>query len=177
MYSSIDRYVNPFEVRNGMDEEPDFEPSPGYLFVSCMCIDAINKLTIRNSNFYTLKEIKSFLKEYEELFEITETWRIAFSGFDKFSFTYLEFCEMKVLIEDYDKDCQKALREFEKLSLKDWNEKYEIIYNHLITLIDLSHLENPNYDAFFPLIDSKYKISKNDLMNHFAFISLFKKLL
>lgn len=176
MYSSIDRYINPFEVRNGMDEEPDFEPSAGYLFVLSMCIDACNKLTIRNSDFYTLKEIKAFLKEYEDLFEITETWRIAFSGFDKFSFTYLEFCEMKVLIEDYGKDCQKALGEIEKLSLKDWIEKYEIIYNHLITLIDLNYLENLNFDAYFPLIDSKYIISKNDLLNHFEFIQLFKKL-
>ncbi len=63
------------------------------------------------------------------------------------------------------------------MSLKDWNEKYEIIYNHLISLIDLNHLENTHYDAYFPLINSKYIISKNDFMNHFEFISLFKKLL
>jgi len=94
---TFDRYINPFDVKEGIDTLPNFVPEPHYLQVKSLCNEAYLKICTKVPLAYSLIEIKSIIKEYEYLFEETEIWIRLYSAFDNFSFLYLEI----VLIVQY----------------------------------------------------------------------------
>lgn len=118
--TQFNRYLNPFDVKVGIDELPNFVPEPHYLQLKYLCNEAYLKICTKVPLVYSLNEIKSFIDEYEYLFEETEVWIRLYSAFDNFSFLYLEICELKVLIEDYGALCIKAMDSYQTYERKSW---------------------------------------------------------
>ena len=109
--SVFDRYYNPFDVKAGIDLKPDFKPDPFYNQLKSLCDEAVFRIYAKSPLVYNLSEINNFIDEYEFIFDETEVWIILYSGFDCFSYLYLELCEHKVFIEEYGKFCEKAISE------------------------------------------------------------------
>ncbi len=127
----FNRYRNPFEVKVGVDTLPNFVPEPHYLQVKSLCNEAYLKICTKLPLVYSLNEINAIIDEYEYLFEETEVWIRLYSAFDNFSFLYLEFCELKVLLEAYQNLCINAIDQFETVDKKTWLESHSYLFKYI----------------------------------------------
>jgi hypothetical protein len=171
----FDRFTNPLSTKLGLDTLPDFVPPEHYKQVIYFCNEALELINAKKDCCFTLSEIKLVIEEYEELFEETEIWLKIFSNFEPFSLTYLKFCELKVFIDDYGKDCKKALTEYNHIKLADWFEKYHIIFFNIQQTIDFDSIEFVEKKKYVPLKNTKYLIPREDVLAHFDFTCCFNK--
>lgn len=175
--SDFNRLTNPFSPTLGLDTLPDFVPTEHYKQVMYFCKEALELIEAKKDRCFKLSEIKFVIEEYAELFDETEIWIKLYSNFEPFSLVYLEFCEMKVFIEDYGTDCKKALNEANQLKTMDWLEKYESIYQHIQQTIDFNTKEFLNDSFYVPLIDSKFLIPRQEVLVHWEFSKCYKQYL
>jgi hypothetical protein len=59
--SIFDRYLNPFEVKDGIDLNPDFKPDAHYLQLKSLCDEAVFR---RNWGLFYIKQSKSLLLNF-----------------------------------------------------------------------------------------------------------------
>lgn len=166
---NFDRFNNPLSSTLGLDTLPDFVPNVHYTQVLRFCIEAVEFIKAKKDCCFTLSEINLMIEEYAELFKETEIWINQYSNFEPFSLVYLEFCEMKVFIEDFGKKCANALNEVKELNKTDWIEKYEPIYQHIHQIIDFNSKEFLNDSFYVPLKDSKFLIPRKEILKHWEF--------
>jgi hypothetical protein len=171
--SVFDRYYNPFDVKDGIDLKPDFKPNQFYNQLKTLCDEAVFRIYAKSPLVYSLSEIKTFIKDYEFLFDETEVWIILYSGFDCFSYLYLELCEHKVFIEEYGKFCDKAIAEFNSKTSETWIEEYQWLFNHINDKLDYQKKCECNIDEIRKISNSSVHVYRNELMVHHRFLSLF----
>ena len=173
--SVFDRYINPFDVKDGIDLKPDFKPDPHYLQLKSLCDEAAFRIYAKSPLVYNLTEINTFIDEYEFLFDETEVWIILYSGFDCFSYLYLELCEHKVFIEEYGKFCEKAIAELNSKSVEKWIEDHQWLFNHINDKLDYQKECECNIEEIMKISNSLIHVNKNELSVHMQFLALFKE--
>jgi hypothetical protein len=171
-FSLYDRFVNPFEPKIGIDERPDFVPDEFYTQIKKLCNEAVLKIVTKDPLIYSIDEINHLIVEFEILFNETETFIKYYSGFDQFSFIYLELCEAKVFVQDYNPLVEKAINNFYSVEYYKWMEVNKWLYDYLKSKLpsySKNHMKNEiQIDSS---IISLYTI---DLIAHFKLIDLFE---
>ena len=66
--SDFNRYLNPFEVKVGVDTLPNFVPPPHYLQLKSLCNEAYLKICTKVPLVYSIKENR--MLKFEEILEI-----------------------------------------------------------------------------------------------------------
>lgn len=173
--SVFDRYINPFEVKDGIDLKPDFKPDPHYLQLKSLCDEAVFRIYAKSPLVYNLFEINNLIDEYEFLFDETEVWIILYSGFDCFSYLYLELCEHKVFIEEYGKYCEKAVLSIKDRPVEKWIEEYQWLNNHIIDKLDYHKECECKIDEIMKISNSSVHVYREELKVHHQFLLLFKE--
>jgi hypothetical protein len=173
--SVFDRYYNPFDVKAGIDLKPDFKPDPHYLQLKSLCDEAIFRIYAKSPLVYNLSEINTFIDEYEFIFDETEVWIILYSGFDCFSYLYLELCEHKVFIEEYGKFCEKAISKISSKPVEKWIEEHQWLFNHINDKLDYHKECECNIDEIMKISNSSVHVYKDELSIHHQFLSLFNE--
>jgi hypothetical protein len=173
--SVFDRYLNPFDVKEGIDLKSDFKPDPHYIQLKSLCDEAVFRIYARSPLVYTLSEINNFIEEYEFLFNETEIWIILYSGFDCFSHLYLELCEHKVFIEEYSKYCEKAISEFSKMSLEKWSKEFLWLFNYINDKLDYHKECECNIEGIMKISNSAVHVYKSEIATHLNFFNLRNK--
>jgi hypothetical protein len=171
--SVFDRYLNPFEVKDGIDLKPDFKPDPHYLQLKSLSDEAVFRIYAKSPLVYNISEINTFIEEYEFLFDETEVWIILYSGFDCFSYLYLELCEHKVFIEEYGKFCEKSISEISSKSVEKWIEEHQWLFNHINAKLDYHKDCECNIDEIMKISNSSVHVYKYELCKHFRFLDSF----
>jgi hypothetical protein len=171
--SVFDRYYNPFDVKDGVDLKPDFKPDPHYLQLKYVCDEAVFRIYAKSPLVYNLSEIKTFIDEYEFIFDETEIWIILYSGFDCFSYLYLELCEHQVFIEEYGKYCEKAIKALNSKSVEKWIEEYQWLFNHINDKLDYHKECECNMDEIMKISNSSVHVYRKELKVHHQFLSIF----
>lgn len=174
--SVFDRYLNPFEVKDGIDLKPDFKPDSHYLQLKSLCDEAVFRIYAKSPLVYNQSEINTLLDEYEYLFNETEVWIILYSGFDCFSYLYLELCEHKVFIEEYGKFCEKAISEISSKPVEKWIEEHLWLFNHINEKLDYPKECECNIDEIMKISSSSVHVYKDELFKHFEFLDTFNHL-
>lgn len=174
--SVFDRYLNPFEIKDGIDLKPDFKPDPHYLQLKSLCNEAVFRIYAKSPLVYKLSEINTLIDEYEFLFDETEIWIILYSGFDCFSYLYLELCEHKVFIEEYGKYCEKAIKEFNSKPVEKWIEENQWLFKHIYDKLDYHKECECNVDEIMKISNSSVHVYKVELLKHFQFLNTFNNL-
>lgn len=171
--SVFDRYLNPFEVKDGIDLKPDFKPDPHYLQLKSLCDEAVFRIYAKSPLVYNLTEINTLLDEYEFLFDETEVWIILYSGFDCFSHLYLELCEHKVFKEEYGKFCEKAIAEFNSNPVEKWTEEHEWLYKHINDNLEYHKKCECNIDEIMKISNSSVHVFSNEIRTQLNFSELY----
>ena len=170
----FNRYINPFEVKEGLDTLPNFVPEPHYLQLKSLSNEAYLKICTKVPLVYSLNEIKSIIDEYEYLFEETEVWIRLYSAFDNFSFLYLEICELKVLIEDYGGLCIKAMDSYHSLERKLWIENNAYLFKYLQERLETQSTDFIQEESFIKIHECSVMIYIKDLNKHKEFYKIYK---
>jgi hypothetical protein len=173
--SVFDRYINPFDVKKGIDLKPDFKPDPHYIQLKSLCDEAVFRIYAKSPLAYSISEINIFIEEYEFLFSETEIWIRLYSRFDYFSYLYLELCEHKVFIEEYGKYCEKAILEYDKTPMEKWIEEHQWLYNRINDKLDYHKECECNIDEIMKISNSSVHVYKDELFKHFKFLTLFSE--
>ncbi len=144
-FSLYDRFINPFSPKIGVDELPDFIPEEHYIQVKNLCEEATRRIIHTTHQTNELSKINELLKAYEYLFDETEIWIKLYSGFDEFSFLYLELCEIKVVLVEYPKIIKKALHGLNQYPINSkihFSDSHRM--NHHIYKIEIGNLFHSN---------------------------------
>lgn len=173
--SVFDRYINPFDVKDGIDLKPDFKPDPHYLQLKSLCDEAAFRIYAKSPLVYNLSEINNLIEEYEFLFNETEIWIILYSGFDCFSHMYLELCEHKVFIEEYGKYCEKAVSEIDEKPVEKWNEEYQWLFKHINDKLEYHKECECNIEEIIKISNSSIHIYRNEIGTQITFCNLYLK--
>jgi hypothetical protein len=171
-FSLYDRFVNPFEPKIGIDERPDFVPDEYYTQIKKLCNEAVLKIVTKDPLIYSIDEINQLIDEFDLLFNETEFLIKYYSAFDQFSYIYLELCEVKVFVQDYNSLVTKAINDFYSVELYKWKEVNKWLYDNLkskLSRYSKNHLTNEIQ------IDSSFiSLYTNELITHFKLIDLFE---
>lgn len=171
-FSLYDRFVNPFEPKIGIDESPDFVPDEYYTQIKKLCNEAVLKIVTKDPLIYSIDEINQLIDEFDLLFNETEFLIKYYSAFDQFSYIYLELCEVKVFVQDYNSLVTKAINDFYSVEIYKWKEVNKWLYDNLkskLSRYSKNHLTNEIQ------IDSSFiSLYTNELITHFKLIDLFE---
>lgn len=172
--SHFNRYLNPFEVKVGVDTLPNFVPPPHYLQLKSLCNEAYLKICTKVPLVYSIEDINEIIKEYDFLFEETEVWIVLYSAFDCFSFLYLELCELKVLIEDYGALCAKAIDQFQSQDRNIWLESNLYLFKYINERIELKTLDLIRNEELLKINNGTFMVYTKDLTKHKEFYKIYK---
>ena len=173
--SQFNRYLNPFEVKVGVDTLPNFVPPPHYLQLKLLCNEAYLKICTKVPLVYSIEDINEIINEYDFLFEETEVWIVLYSAFDNFSFLYLELCELKVLIEDYGSLCIKAIEQYNTRDRKLWLESNYYLFKYINERIEIKSLELIRNEELIRINNCTLMIDSKDINNHLDFHEIYDK--
>ncbi len=173
--SHFNRYLNPFEVKVGVDTLPNFVPPPHYLQLKSLCNEAYLKICTKVPLVYSIEDINKIIKEYDFLFEETEVWIVLYSAFDSFSFIYLEMCELKVLIEDYGKLCVKAIEQFQSTDRNIWLESNYYLFNYINDRIELKSLDFIPNEELLRIKNGTFMVYTKDVENLLDFYKFYER--
>ncbi len=171
---AFNRYINPFDVKEGIDTLSNFVPEPHYLQLKSLCNEAYLKICTKTPLVYSILEIKAIIDEYEHLFDETEVWIRLYSAFDNFSFLYLEFCELKVLIEDYGILCKKAISSYNCLERKRWIENNAYLFKYLQERLQIQSTDFIQEESFIKIHQCSIMIYIKYLYKHIEFYKIYK---
>jgi hypothetical protein len=172
---TFDRYINPFDVKEGIDTLPNFVPEPHYLQVKSLCNEAYLKICTKVPLAYSLNEIKSIIKEYEYLFEETEIWIRLYSAFDNFSYLYLEICELKVLIEEYGVLCIRAIDKYQSQDRNIWLESNFYLFKYIKERIETKSLDLIRNKELLRINNCSMMVYVKELEQHMEFYEIYKR--
>lgn len=170
----FNRYLNPFDVKKGIDTLPDFVPDLHYLQLKLLCNEAYLKIHSKIPKVCSIHIINEIIEEYDYLFNETEVWIVLYSAFDKFSFLYLDFCELKVFIEDYGKLCGKAIENFKKTEMKPWIDLHSDLFRYINNSIKIDSETNLRKNRTLKYSTLPMMVYARELNNHLEFCRLFK---
>ena len=173
-FSLYDRFINPFSPKIGVDELPNFIPDEHYIQVKNLCEEASRRIIHSTHQTNELSKINELLKAYEYLFDETEIWIKLYSGFDEFSFLYLELCEIKVVLVDYPEIIKKALNELNQLDKREWLLKNRDIYQFLKN--KLPDILNSHLSLTVTISTSNFKFLKSELNLQLDFMKKYKEI-
>ena len=173
-FSLYDRFINPFSPKTGVDELPDFIPDEHYIQVKNLCEEATRRIIHSTHQTNELSKINELLKTYEYLFDETEIWIKLYSGFDEFSFLYLELCEIKVVLVEYPMIIKKALFGLNQLDKREWLSKNRDTYQFLNNKLPDSF--NSHESLTVNISTSNFKLLKSELNLHLDFLTKYKQI-
>jgi hypothetical protein len=171
-FSLYDRFVNPFEPKIGIDERPDFVPDEYYTQIKKLCNEAVLKIVTKDPLIYSIDEINQLIDEFDLLFNETEFLIKYYSAFDQFSYIYLELCEVKVFVQDYNSLVTKAINDFYSVELYKWKEVNKWLYDNLKS--KLSRYSKNHLTSEIQIDSSFISLYTNELITHFKLIDLFE---
>ena len=173
--SDFNRYLNPFEVKVGVDTLPNFVPPPHYLQLKSLCNEAYLKICTKVPLVYSIKEINEIIEEYDFLFEETEVWIVLYNAFDNFSFLYLELCELKVLIEDYGALCIKAINQRQSQDRNIWLESNFYLFKYINERIELKTLDLIRNGELLKINNGTFMVYTKDVKNLLDFYEFYER--
>ena len=171
----FNRFINPFEVKEGLDTLPNFVPEPHYLQLKSLCNEAYLKICTKVPLVYSIQEINVIIEEYDFLFEETEVWIVLYSAFDNFSFLYLEICELKVLIEDYGGLCIKAIDQYKSLDRKLWLESNYYLFKNINERIEIKSLDLIRNEELLKINKGTFMVYTKDVENLLDFYEFYER--
>lgn len=175
MPQNFNRYLNPFDVKVGVDTLPNFVPPPQYLQLKSLCNEAYLKICTKVPLVYSIEDINEIIEDYDFLFEETEVWIVLYSAFDNFSFLYLELCELKVLIEDYGSLCIKAIDQYQSQDRNIWLESNFYLFKYIKERIELKTLDLIRNDEILKINKGTFMVFTKDVENLLGFYEFYER--